>query len=123
MKRQIIAVISVALAPPILLALALQSDAPMFFVFPFTVLGALLGVPALRLFARRRWLSAGHFLLGGAFLGGCCTLVFLPSDQIRFINWSVMFVPAGAICALAFWFIGIWRNPDFFPKNEERGPI
>lgn len=111
MKRQTIGFVATALGLPIGLAVALRSDAPFFYVLPFTLAGVLiLGPAAFRLFLSHQWLSIWHFLAGGLALGTACTVVFLSEGFLQCLKWALLFGPAGAISAALFWVIVVWRN-------------
>ncbi len=91
--------------------MAIHSDAPLFYILPFTLVGTLiLGPRAFKFFVAHRWLGIWHFLAGGFVLGALCTVVFLPDGLLQCIKWVLLFGPAGAINAALFWVIVVWRN-------------
>ena len=123
MKRQTVGFAVVALALPVTLSAWLRSDAPFFYVLPFTLVGALiLGPPAFRFFISRQWLSIWHFLAGGLVLGVACTAVFLPEGLFQALKWSLLFGPAGAICAGLFWLVAVWRNKELVAVTNKAAP-
>lgn len=120
MKRQTIGFVATALGLPIGLAVVLRSDAPFFYVLPFTLAGVLiLGPSAFRFFVSRQWLSIWHFLAGGLALGAVCTIVFLPERLFQCLKWALLFGPAGAISAALFWVLAVWRNKQLIQKKNK----
>lgn len=77
----------------------------------FTVSGAVVvGVPLFMWFKKRGWLKWWHSLLGGAVAGVVVSLPFIASGWLGFLYFAAIFSGIGALHALVFWLIAVYRN-------------
>lgn len=114
MARVALAFAVVAFALPMLVLLSGTADAGAGArrIGVVTVAGALvLGVPAFIYFRCLGWWQLWKFMVGGALGGLLCAFVFLDIEAPNFVFLAFLFVAGGALHALVFWLIAIWRHP------------
>ncbi|MDR3415510.1 MAG: hypothetical protein P4L83_04915 [Nevskia sp.] len=95
------------------------------FALPFMLaITVVIALPLLLVLRRAGWLQWWHSLLAGAFCGACFVAVdtalsYAPNLDRLINSNNVMFVILGAGTGLAYWWIGIYRNPAFpgIPKH------
>lgn len=85
-------------------------------VTAISVLGP--GVPGFIYFRCRGWWRPWQFVGGGVLGGLLGGVVFLKTDATNFGFLLAVFVAAGAVHALLFWFVAVWRNPGLTTPRQ-----
>jgi len=88
----------------------------------FTFGGSIvIGLPVFLAMRRRGWLSAWHFLVGGAGIGAITALPFIAGGVETYVPVAGAFAGLGAVHALAFWVLAVARNPALSPSASAQG--
>jgi hypothetical protein len=114
MARVMLAFVLVVAGFPVIILLSGAHDAwlgalRVASVTAISVLGP--GVPGFIYFRCRGWWRPWQFVAGGVLGGLLSAFVFLDTGAANFGFLVTLFAGAGALHALLFWFVAVWRNP------------